>query len=260
LRSLDRILSQAWQQGSSLVHVLAYSDPSAELRSVDGLLDDYAFTVNACLDAYVATADLSYFKFAHNLADAMITKFLDPVGGGFFDSLAPAGQSLGVLGTQRKPFQDSPTPAGNPIAAIALLRLHAFTNQSNYREKAEQTLEVFAGVAAQYGMFAGTYGIAAVHFSQPHTQVVVIGEDKKAEELERAAIRTFAFNKEVLKLTFNEAVAPNLPPALAETIPNLPALQARESIAVVCSGFSCLPPFSDTDELTRALTSPPVAA
>ena len=86
------------------------------------------------------------------------------------------GKALGVLGTRRKPFQDSPTPAGNSVAAIALLRLHAYTNDQAYYDKAEQTMEVLAGVAGRYGLFAATYGIAGVHLSQPHTQVVVIGE------------------------------------------------------------------------------------
>jgi uncharacterized protein len=46
-------------------HVIAhYSDPKAERRETAGVLDDYAFAVIACLDAYEATADLSYFRFA----------------------------------------------------------------------------------------------------------------------------------------------------------------------------------------------------
>ena len=82
----------------------------------------------ACLDAYEATADLSYFKFAQAIADAMIARFFDAVSGGFFDAEPAAdGKSLGVLATRRKPLQDSPTPAGNPMAAIALLRLHHYT-------------------------------------------------------------------------------------------------------------------------------------
>src|SRR5205085_11081803 len=101
------------------------------------------------------------------------------VGGGFFDTAQGEQGVLGALSAHRKPFQDSPTPAGNPTAAIALLRLHAYTNDTSYREKAEATLEVFAGVAEQFGIFAGTYGIAATLFSIPHTQVVVIGEDEK---------------------------------------------------------------------------------
>src|SRR6202521_1592570 len=66
LRSLARILSQAWTaapgngddggRAAQLLHVVAYSDPRAEHREVSGLLDDYAATALACLDAYETTA------------------------------------------------------------------------------------------------------------------------------------------------------------------------------------------------------------
>ena len=102
---------------------------------------------------------------------------------------------MGVLGTRRKPFQDSPTPAGNSAAAIALLRLHSYSNQPGYRDKAEQTLEVLAGLAGKFGIFAATYGIAAVYFSQPHTQVVIIGDDDLAEQLYAIAAGFFALGQ-----------------------------------------------------------------
>ncbi len=273
LRSLDRLLSEGWSSGISatlagksvhptLKHVIAYSDPKAERRETSGVLDDYAFSVIACLDAYEATADMSYFRFARAIADAMIARFFDPVAGGFFDvGGAAAGESaeesnaLGILGTRRKPFQDSPTPAGNSAAAIALLRLHGYSNEAAYREKAEQTLVVFAGVAGQHGIFAATYGSAVMHFSHPHTQVVVIGQDEAAGRLFRAAVQPLGLNTAFLRLASNAAVAQNLPPALAETIPNLPALREVRSFAVVCSGFACQPPVFDAEELGRTLGS-----
>src|SRR5207244_11942547 len=147
------------------------------------LLDDYFLTPIACLDAYEATADHSYFKFACQIADVMVHKFFDSVSGGFFDTdQTPASDTkvLGVLGARRKPFQDSPTPAGNSVAAIALLRLSAYTNDQSYRDKAQQTMEVFAGMAEQYGIFGAAYGIAGVQFSRAHTQVVIIGDDELA--------------------------------------------------------------------------------
>src|SRR6185369_6476575 len=169
LRSLDRVLAEAWQAEEGLQHVLAYSDPGPAQRQVAGLLDDYAFTAVACLDAYEATADLSYFNFAQRITDKMVESFFDPVSGGFFDTAAGgSARVLGVLGTRRKPFQDSPTPAGNSMAAIALLRLYAFTNQQSYREKAEQTLELPAALAGKFGIFAATYAIAGVHLLRPH--------------------------------------------------------------------------------------------
>jgi uncharacterized protein YyaL (SSP411 family) len=268
LRSLDRILAEAWKPSARagegarstqprLLHVVAYSDPAASHRDVDGLLDDYAATAIACLDAYEATADLSYFKFARAIGDAMIARFFDATSGGFFD-VEPAadGKSLGVLSTRRKPVQDSPTPAGNPMAAIALLRLHHYTGDSGYRDKAEQTLETFAGVASQFGIFAATYGIAVIQLLENPLQVVVVadqGSDGTATALAGVAFTPFAFNKSVLRLTANQAVAGNLPPALAATIPNLPQLSSGESFAVLCSGFACQAPLTDPAELRRAL-------
>ena len=259
LRSLDRILSEAWRPRRGLLHVVAYSDPKAELREVSGLLDDYAATAIACIDAYEATADLSYFKFARAISDAMIEKFFDPTSGGFFDAEPAAeGTSLGVLSTRRKPLQDSPTPAGNPMATIALLRLHHYTGEAAYRDKAEQTLETFAGVAEQFGIFAATYGVAVLHLLENPVQVVVIGAsgaEQTASALAAVAATAFAFNKSVLRLTANQAVAGNLPPTLAATIPNLPQLSSGESFAVLCSGFACQPPLADPAELRRALES-----
>ena len=265
LRSLDRVLSEAWKPRRTntaeggrgiLLHVISYSDPKAEHRAVPGLLDDYAATTLACLDAYEATADLSYFKFAEAVGDAMIAKFFDATGGGFFDS-EPArdGGSLGVLATRRKPLQDSPTPAGNGMAAIALVRLHHFTDDASYRDKAEQTLEAFAGAAAQMGIFAATYGIAVEHFLASSTQIVVVGEpgSEKAEKLQAVADADFTFGKSSLRLARNEAVAANLPPALASTIPNLPQLASDQPFAVLCSGSACQPPITEPDELKKAL-------
>jgi len=255
LRSLDRVLAQGWHAEKGLLHVLAYSDAKAERRQIHGVLDDYAFTAVACLDAYEATTDLSYFNFARRIADAMVEQFFDPVSGGFFDTgkVSSDEKVLGVLSTRRKPFQDSPTPAGNSVAAIALLRLHAYANDKNLRDKAVQTIEVIAGLAAQYGLFVATYGIAAVHLSHPHTQIVIVGNDELAGRLYNAAVARYSAGMAVLKLSANQAVPQNLPPALAVTIPQLPAVKEEKTVALVCSGFTCQPPISDPAELARSL-------
>jgi len=285
LRSLDRLLAEAWDTSANqssagqrdadtphtLRHVIAYSDPKADRRETEGVLDDYAFTVIACLDAYEATSDLKYFHCAREIADAMIAAFYDRDGGAFFDtrnfdtrnttSVLPGSSTgagdgqgaLGILGTRRKPFQDSPTPAGNSAAAIALMRMHEYTNENSYRDLAEQTLAVYAAAAAQHGIFAATYGLAVARFIEPHRQVIVAGNDDAAENLFRAAQQLRSLNTAVLKLDPAKAVAENLPPALAETIPQLPALAEGRSFAVVCAGFACQPPVFEADELVRLL-------
>ncbi len=104
-------------------------------------------------------------------------------------------------------------------------------------------MEVLAGVAGRYGLFAATYGIAGVHFSQPHMQVVVIGEGEGGEPLYRAAVEPFSVSKAVLKLPWQQAVAQNLPPALAETIPQPADGQGRKGRSD--SVFGILVPATD---------------
>jgi hypothetical protein len=264
LRSLDRLISEGWEGAGGLKHVIAYSDPQAERRRTEGVLDDYAFSVIACLDAYEATADLSYFRLARAIADVMVARFFDREEGGFFDTEmrgeaagdAPNPRNArGILGTPRKPFQDSPTPAGNSAAAIALLRLYGYTNEASYREKAGQTLELYAGVAGQHGIFAATYGLAVARFMEPHGQVVIIGNDEIAAEMYRTARQALLGNKVLLRMDADKAVAQNLPPALAETIPHLPALGDGRSFAVICSDFACQPPVFEVEQLVRLLNA-----
>jgi uncharacterized protein YyaL (SSP411 family) len=257
LRSLDRILAHGWNPKSGLQHVIAYSDPKAEKRALPGVLDDYAFTVIACLDAYEASADLSYFHFAEKIAAAMMERFEDTQEGGFFDiATGPNvgdGIILGALAARRKPLQDSPTPAGNPAAAIALLRLHAYSNNPEHRKSAERTLAAFAGIAEHYGFFSATYGIALDMYLHPHTQVVIAGSGEAAEKMKAAAVAPFSFHKSVLHLPEGEVVPQMLPPALADTIPNLPDIKQKKTVAVLCSNFTCQPPIADAKTLTKQL-------
>jgi hypothetical protein len=169
------------------------------------------------------------------------------------DTSADPTGLLGALSARRKPLQDSPTPAGNSAALIALMRLYNYTHDASYKDKAEDTLETFAGVVDHFGIFAATFGIGLRLYLTPEIQVVVVGDDALSDELYTAAVAPFAINKAVIRLYEGHAVPQNLPPALAETIPQLPALKEGKSVAIICSGFACQPPISNAEELTTAL-------
>ena len=252
LRSLDRLLVEAWQPERGLLHIIAYAEGGSSQRPA-GVLDDYAFTVLACLDAYEATSDLRYFASAQQVAARMISGFCDETSGGFFDLDSAISDSVGALTARRKPFQDSPTPAGDSAAAIALLRLHALSGDLRMHELAEDTLEVFAGVAEKFGIYAGTYGLASVWMARPHIQVIVIGEGREADALYAEALAPFALNKIVLRVKGSASLAASLPPLLAETIAAAPGVSAGRSLALLCSGFTCQPPIHAADDLKRAL-------
>jgi hypothetical protein len=248
LKSLDRVLDAAWD-GQSLAHVVAYGEGVSADR-IAGVLEDYGFVANAALDAWEATGEMRYFGAAQAIADAMLAKFYDAVGGGFFDT-EPDAAAIGALSARRKPLQDSPTPAGNAVAAMLLLRLHALTDREEYRARAEETLETFAGIVEHFGLYAASYGLALRRAVEGAVQVCVIGEDALAEELAAAALRPYAANKSVVRLRRSQMS--DLPPVLAETLPHLPG--GEGSVAVVCRGSACLPPVSTVEGLRAALGS-----
>ncbi len=169
-------------------HVVAYGDDSA--GGPVGGLEDYVFTGHAALDAWEATGEFRYYEAGLALGEAAVRLFYDEEKGGFFDTeLMAAGEvRLGALGARRKPLQDAPTPAGNPVAAALLLRLAELSEKNELRDKAKATLECFSGVVEHFGLYAGSYGLALRRMVEPGMQVVVVGTDSVADELERAAL------------------------------------------------------------------------
>jgi hypothetical protein len=98
---------------------------------------------------------------------------------------------LGALAARRKPLQDSPTPAGNPTAASALLRLEALSGRQEYRDIAEDTLANFAGIVEHFGLYAGSYGLALERLLLDPVQVVIGGSGPEAARLEATAMARF---------------------------------------------------------------------
>jgi len=253
LKSLDRVLGTAWDAGAGMAHVVAYGEAGGSGARVAGVLEDYVFLGHAALDAWEATGEIRYYEASEAIAEAAVKRFYDPVGCGFFDTETPAtGETrLGALGARRKPLQDSPTPAGNPVGAALLLRLEALSGREDYSVKALETLETFAGVVEHFGLYAASYGLALQRMVLRPVQVCVIGDDAAARRLEAVAMARYAVNKSVIRLRREQLDA--LPPALAETLPHLPGLKEGGSLAVVCSAHGCLPPVSTADELIAAL-------
>ena len=259
LRTLNRIYAEAWDGAQVLGHVVAYGDgPEPETRpreKVPGTLDDYAFTIHASIDAWLASGKMEYYHAAVRLADALIARFYDRSGGAIYDAALPLDGSLplGALAARRKPMQDSPTPAGNPTAASALLRLEALSGRQLYREIAEDTLSSFAGVVEHFGLYAGSYGLALERLLLDPVQVVVVGSGPEAARLEALAVARYAVNKTVMRIAPFRLVPGGIPEALAEMLLRVPAPPGAEVWAIICRGHTCLPPITGAEALLDAL-------
>jgi len=254
LRTLDRLLAESWDGGEGLRHVIAYPDGVTPAEPAPGTLDDYAFTIHAAIDGWLASGEMRYYDAAVKLAEAMIARFYDSTAGAFYDSAAPAsGTALGALTARRKPLQDSPTPAGNPTAASALLRLEPLSGRVRYREIAEDTLECFAGIVEHFGLYAGSYGLALARLLLDPVQVVVVGSGARAEELEATAHAGYAPNKTVIRIDASRLVEGGIPEGLAETLLQVPKPEGADAWVLVCKGRTCMSPITSADALAAAI-------
>jgi hypothetical protein len=255
LLTLNRLLREAWDGSRTLSHVIAYGDHQGSQLpdKIPGTLDDYAFTIHACIDAWLASGEMRFYHAAIKLADAMIALFHDSTAGAFYDTANLNVAPLGALSARRKPLQDSPTPAGNPTAASALLRLEALSGRAEYRQIAEQTLAYFAGIVEHFGLYAGSYGLALERLLLDPVQVVVVGTGPESERIESIALSSFAVNRTVIRIAPERLVPGGIPEALAETLLQLPKPEVAQAWAIVCKGHTCLPPITGANALREAL-------
>ncbi len=86
LLTLRRLLAEAWSGEDHLFHVIGYpsckSETATPQERIPGTLDDYAFTVHACVDGWLASGRMEFCHAATKLADAMIARFYDRHGRG----------------------------------------------------------------------------------------------------------------------------------------------------------------------------------
>jgi len=265
LLTLDLLLERAYDPGKGMGHSLVRSKTSSSpsnfafrVSNFD-LLDDQVFMAAALLDAFEVTGRRTYFDRALELMETTLRRFWDEQGGGFFDTARDRAGLQGSLTMSRKAFQDSPTPAGNAMAALVLDRLAHLAERPDFRDRAEATLDLLAAKAADYGLFAATYAIALVNHFRPPVEIVVVGpsHDERTRKLLKSAYASGRAGKHVLAVGPDVVKAGDLPAGLASTLPNLP-LDGRP-VALVCVGTSCQPPVETPDALADLLAAAPSA-
>ncbi|MFQ5694881.1 MAG: thioredoxin domain-containing protein [Terriglobia bacterium] len=255
LRTLDRLLAGAWSERWGFARRCPEQGSVSQDEWAGGVLEDQVFPAAALLDAFELTGEKRYFELAERAMRLCLENFWDAGDGGFFDRPVNAPRIAAGVDIPRKPFQDSPTPAANPAAAMVLDRLASYTMNQDYRDKARQTLEAFAGAAEKYGFFAANYGLAVLLHARMPLEVVIVGAraDDRTQALARAAHQTFRFGKAVLQYEPQEISPDHLPPGLASTLPALGRQDGDAPRALVCVNQSCQPPIAQPEALAAAI-------
>lgn len=206
-------------------------------------LEDYAALILGLLELYQTDFKDRWFSSALELADEMIECFSDSEGV-FFDTPSD-GEPLVF---RPRDLQDNAIPSGNSLACEALFKLAAFTDNSNYRNLADTSLNQVTEASLRYPSMFGRWLSAAGFGLGNGKQVAVLGdvEEKDVEALIK--VLRAEFRPEMVV-----AASPYPPSKDAPTLLEDRTLLKGKPAVYVCEGFVCKYPVSKPDELEKLL-------
>ncbi|MDP8970420.1 MAG: thioredoxin domain-containing protein, partial [Actinomycetota bacterium] len=168
---VDGRLRHTWKQG-----------PGA---TVPAFLEDVAYLAQALLVLYEADFEPAWLVWARALADEAEQRFADGSSGAYFSTAADAEPLL----TRPKDLWDNATPAGSSVMVDVHLRLAALTGDPGYGERAQRTLALFAGQAAQAPTGYGELLRGLERLLSGPQEVAVVGDP--GEEATRALVGVY---------------------------------------------------------------------
>lgn len=213
-----------------------------------GYLDDHAFLLAAGLELLECRWDAALLESLMTLAERLLEHFEDPRQGGFFFTASDHEPLI----HRPKSFADESHPAGNGVAALALLRLGHLVGEQRYLDAAERTLEAAAGVLRKYPHGHGTLLLALAEYLQPAELLIIRGRAEALPQWSETARRQRA---DWHVYAIPDSVA-ELPGVLAR-----PSTEAGE-IAYLCGPGGCRAPIrslAELEALAGGATSKPLS-
>jgi uncharacterized protein YyaL (SSP411 family) len=234
MRDEDGGLHRAWRDG--------------RLGASGGYLDDYANMAEACLTLYETTFELRWLREARALADSMLRLFVDPRGGGFFQT----GSEAERLVVRPRDLFDNAVPAGNSVAAEVFGRLAHLVPGPDDERAAEGALRLVARIMAQHPTGFGHALGALDLYLGPVREIAVTGspDDQATLAMVGRVWDGYLPNRVLAVAAPGDSEAAELVPLLRER----PQLDGRAT-AYVCEHFACKLPVNEPAELAAQLAA-----
>ncbi|UQD56758.1 thioredoxin domain-containing protein [Flavobacterium sp. K5-23] len=141
--------------------------------TINGLLDDYAFTISAFISLYQATFDEKWLYKAKNLNDYAITHFFDSKSGMFFYT----HNDYSDLIARKMEVADNVIPASNSEMAKNLFFLSLYFDNANYIQKSKQMITNVQKDIHKDIPFYSNWGIAELQLLRKPYEVAIVGDE-----------------------------------------------------------------------------------
>ncbi|MGS0748359.1 thioredoxin domain-containing protein [Halpernia sp. GG3] len=148
--------------------------------SINGFLDDYAFTIDAFIDLYQATFDEKWLLEAQNLQEYAIVHFYDDKSKMFFytSDIDPK------LIARKMEISDNVIPSSNSQMAKNLFVLGQYFYNDNYISMSKQMLNNVKQDALKGGAYYANWDILMAWFISEPYEVAIVGNDAIKKRIE----------------------------------------------------------------------------
>ncbi len=213
---------------------------------LNAYLEDYAYLIDALLTLYEATLEPRWLEEATRLATSTIELFWDESSGVFYDT----GTDHEQLVIRPRDIFDNATPCGGSAAALALLRLAAFTGNVDFHRRAVASLRSVREYLARIPTGFAHWLCALDFYLSSPKEIVVIGPraDPATKALLGVAYHRYLPNRVIAGA--DSPVANGTSPLLEDRV----MVDGRPT-AYVCEHYACLQPVTDPAALAQQLDS-----
>ena len=133
---------------------------------------DHAWLVDCFTRLSELTGEAVWLERATGAADALVDRFADPSGGGFFTTASDAEQLI----VRTKDVFDGATPSANAVAALSLTRLGALTGDVGYTAHARRVIDLLGELLTRHPTAFAHTVLTADLLARGCTEVVVTGD------------------------------------------------------------------------------------
>jgi uncharacterized protein YyaL (SSP411 family) len=139
-----------------------------EETQIQGVLEDYATVIKACIDYFEISGEDKWISFAEELQVIVLNKFNEERSSMFYFSSVDAN-----LIVRKMEINDNVIPSSNSIMARNMFRMgQLFQNRSWVESSKQMLMNIYDGME-QYGSGYSNWGLCLMDHVNPYYQIVV---------------------------------------------------------------------------------------
>ena len=175
LKNAQFIIDQQLQDNGALFH--SYKQNKS---TINGFLEDYAFTIEAFLQLYQATYDTKWLEYSEQLIKYCNDHFYDSESGMYYFT---SNLDAPLVARKMEVF-DNVIPSSSSTMANNLFLLSEFLENEDYLQRSEVQLNNVKDGMAQYGAGHSNWANLMMKFTKPFYQIAIVGKDAKQKTLD----------------------------------------------------------------------------